>query len=342
MARAYHRDAEAQAVSLRRAHVRMLIGTSVGFGVGLALVAVIWRVVLGYQRRLIQQADRSEHQALHDPLTGLPNRALFARRLSEAVRAAEAAAAGRGPGDRAGGEPVQLALMVIDLNGFKAVNDTLGHPAGDQLLIETGRRLTQAARRGDVVARLGGDEFAVLLPDVPDADTAWQVGQRLAEALRENFLLDDGPAAVSGSVGIALSPDTRRGGGAHAARRRRHVPGQGRPRWCRHLRRRGGRRAAGPDAAVRRPARPAVRRRPRRSAPPALPAAGQPERRLSDRRGGADPLAAPGPGAAPAGGLPADRRDPRPGGPVDLPRAGPRRSPGRDLAAPGPVRSSSR
>ena len=206
VARAYHRDAETQAVSLRRAHVRMLIGTSVGFGVGLALVAVIWRVVLGYQRRLIQQADRSEHQALHDPLTGLPNRALFARRLSEAVRAAEAAAAGRGPGDRAGGEPVQLALMAIDLNGFKAVNDTLGHPAGDQLLIETGRRLTQAARRGDVVARLGGDEFAVLLPDVPDADTAWQVGQRLAEALRENFLLDDGPAAVSGSVGIALSP----------------------------------------------------------------------------------------------------------------------------------------
>jgi diguanylate cyclase (GGDEF)-like protein len=191
VSRTYHREAQLQAENLRRAHVRMLIGTSVGFGVGLALVAMIWRMMLGYQRRLIQQADSSEHQALHDPLTGLPNRVLFAQRLNAAVSA---------------GERTRVALMAIDLNGFKAVNDTLGHAAGDQLLMETGRRLSLAARRGDVVARLGGDEFAILLPDMPDAETAVQIGHRLAEALREDFLLDDGPAAVSGSVGIALSP----------------------------------------------------------------------------------------------------------------------------------------
>ena len=99
VARAYHREAELQAENLRRAHLRMLIGTSVGFAVGLALVAMIWRMMLGYQRRLIEHADTSEHQALHDPLTGLPNRVLFAQRLGVALPAAEASPAGA-PGPR--------------------------------------------------------------------------------------------------------------------------------------------------------------------------------------------------------------------------------------------------
>nr|WP_277349823.1 EAL domain-containing protein [Planosporangium thailandense] len=172
----------------------MLIGTSVGFGLGFILVALIWRVVLGYQRRLAQHADVNEHLALHDALTGLPNRAMFHRRLTGALQRLRLA-----PGSH-------VALMILDLNGFKAVNDTLGHQAGDQLLAEAGRRLRASAREGDLVARLGGDEFAVLLPDVGGVPEATKVADRIAETLREDFLLDAGPAAVSGSIGVAVGP----------------------------------------------------------------------------------------------------------------------------------------
>jgi diguanylate cyclase (GGDEF)-like protein len=191
VSRAYHINAQRQAEDLRRAEVRMLIGTSVGFGIGLMLVAVIWRLVLSYQRRLVQNADASEQMALHDPVTGLPNRTMFHRRLTGAIEAL--ASPGR-----------QLALMMIDLNGFKAVNDTLGHHAGDNLLAEVGRRLKISARDGDTVARLGGDEFAVLLPDIGDVVAACQIADRLAEALRHDFVLDVGLAAVSGSIGVAI------------------------------------------------------------------------------------------------------------------------------------------
>jgi diguanylate cyclase (GGDEF)-like protein len=191
VSRAYHIKAQGQAEDLRRAEIRMLIGTSVGFGIGLMLVAVIWRLVLSYQRRLVQHADASEHLALHDPVTGLPNRTMFHRRLTGAIEALASP-------DR------QLALMMIDLNGFKAVNDTLGHHAGDNLLAEVGRRLKVSARDGDTVARLGGDEFAVLLPDIGDVDAACHIADRLAEALRHDFLLDVGLAAVSGSIGLAI------------------------------------------------------------------------------------------------------------------------------------------
>ncbi|SDZ39887.1 diguanylate cyclase (GGDEF) domain-containing protein [Micromonospora pattaloongensis] len=192
--RAYHTRAQVQAAALETAQVRMLAGTSVGFGLGFVLVAVIWRVVLGYQRRLAQQADANEHLALHDPLTGLPNRAMFRRRLARALRQLKSTPDG------------QLALMILDLNGFKAVNDTLGHAAGDQLLAEAGQRLRSSARAGDVVARLGGDEFAVLLPQIADVRQATRVADRIAERLREDFLLDAGPAAVSGSIGVAIGP----------------------------------------------------------------------------------------------------------------------------------------
>jgi diguanylate cyclase (GGDEF)-like protein len=194
VSRAYHDDAQLQVAALRRTQVRLLIGTSVGFGVGLTLVGMILRLVLGYQRKLVEQAAASRHLALHDPLTGLPNRTLFGQRLHSAL------AGLTGPdGD-------QVALMIIDLNGFKAVNDTLGHHAGDLVLRESGRRLAEGVGAGGVVARLGGDEFAVLLPRVPGVTAATEIAERLVASLRRDFLLDEGQAAISGSLGIALGP----------------------------------------------------------------------------------------------------------------------------------------
>ncbi|MFI7540338.1 putative bifunctional diguanylate cyclase/phosphodiesterase [Actinoplanes sp. NPDC049599] len=194
VSRAYHDAAQAQVAALRRTQLRLLVGTSVGFGVGLTLVGMILRLVLSYQRRLVDQAAASRHLALHDPLTGLPNRTLFGQRLLSAL----------------GGLPAtgehQVALMVIDLNGFKAVNDTLGHHAGDLVLLESGRRLADGVGAGGVVARLGGDEFAVLLPHVAGVTAATELADRLVAALRRDFLLDEGQAAISGSLGIALGP----------------------------------------------------------------------------------------------------------------------------------------
>jgi diguanylate cyclase (GGDEF)-like protein len=194
VSRAYHDDAQRQVAALRLTQVRLLVGTSVGFGVGLTLVGLILRLALGYQRRLVEQAAASRHLALHDPLTGLPNRTLFGQRLHRSL-AGLATAGGR-----------QLALMIIDLNGFKAVNDTLGHHAGDLVLRESGRRLIEGVGADGVVARLGGDEFAVLLPQVSGVAAATGLAERLVAALRRDFLLDEGQAAISGSLGIALGP----------------------------------------------------------------------------------------------------------------------------------------
>ncbi|GID91809.1 putative bifunctional diguanylate cyclase/phosphodiesterase [Amorphoplanes digitatis] len=194
VARAYHDAAQLQVAALRRTQGQLLIGTCLGFGLGLILVGMILRLVLGHQRRLVDQAAVSRHQALHDPLTGLPNRTLFTQRMQEALDDAEAA------GDR------QVALMVVDLNGFKAVNDTMGHHAGDRVLVESGRRLAAGVGGDGVVARLGGDEFAVLLPRVTGAAAATELAEVLVAALRRDFVLDEGPAAISGSLGIALGP----------------------------------------------------------------------------------------------------------------------------------------
>jgi diguanylate cyclase (GGDEF)-like protein len=193
VSRAYHDDAQLQVAALRQTQVQLLVGTSVGFGLGLTLVFMILRVVLGYQRRLVEQAAASRHLALHDPLTGLPNRTLFGQRLQAALAGVTT-------------DGHQMALMVIDLNGFKAVNDTLGHHAGDLVLLESGRRLAGDVGTDGVVARLGGDEFAVLLPRVDGVAAATGLAERLVASLRRDFVLDEGPAAISGSLGIALGP----------------------------------------------------------------------------------------------------------------------------------------
>jgi diguanylate cyclase (GGDEF)-like protein len=130
------------------------------------------------------------HQALHDSLTGLPNRVLLGDRLEQAVLVAER-------------EDRELALLVLDLDRFKEVNDTLGHHAGDRLLQEVGRRLRGALRASDTVARLGGDEFAVVLPGSTDAPGA---AAKLLHALESPFVLEGHTLALGGSIGIAQYP----------------------------------------------------------------------------------------------------------------------------------------
>jgi len=132
-------------------------------------------------------------QALYDGLTGLPNRNLLNDRLSQAIRASQ----------RKGHA---IALLLMDLNRFKEVNDTLGHEAGDQLLQELGLRLRGALRISDTVARLGGDEFAILLSYVEGSDGAAVAASKVLLALTDPFVLQGQAVQVDGSIGIALCP----------------------------------------------------------------------------------------------------------------------------------------
>ena len=139
--------------------------------------------------------DKLRYDALHDALTGLPNRVHLGRALNEALEAFQR------------GEAARVAVMIMDLDGFKEVNDTLGHHQGDALLREVAARLRVVAGDDAVVARLGGDEFAVLLPDVPDADAASARARRVVQALEQPIDLDGLEVGVGGSLGVALAPE---------------------------------------------------------------------------------------------------------------------------------------
>ncbi len=138
--------------------------------------------------------DKLRHEALHDALTELPNRVNLQRRLTAAL---EEVADGRSPG---------AAVMILDLDDFKEVNETLGHQQGDLLLTEVGARLTGAIGALGTVARLGGDEFAVLLTGTADEERAVLVGRRILRALEQPIVLDGLEVEVGGSLGIALAP----------------------------------------------------------------------------------------------------------------------------------------
>jgi len=129
------------------------------------------------------------HRALHDPLTGLPNRTLFLDRLEHAV-----AAASRGTG--------QVGLLYVDLDGFKAVNDTAGHQAGDDLLVQVSRLMSACVRPGDTVARLGGDEFAIVCPAAPGEQDLVAIGQRVLASLRDPIRVRGFDALVGASIGV--------------------------------------------------------------------------------------------------------------------------------------------
>jgi diguanylate cyclase (GGDEF)-like protein len=137
--------------------------------------------------------DTTRRQALHDALTGLPNQVLFADRAAHAVTRA-----------RRNGE--RLAIGVLDLDRFKTVNDSLGHGAGDALLVEVAARLEQAVRGHDTVARMGGDEFTLLLPDLHPHGEAI-VAERLLAAFEAPFVIDGHAIHVSPSIGLASFPD---------------------------------------------------------------------------------------------------------------------------------------
>jgi len=133
----------------------------------------------------------SRYQALHDPLTDLPNRALFLDRLEQELASAERA--GR-----------VVAVLFIDLDNFKVINDSLGHHLGDRLLVEVSLRIRNCLRSRDSAARFGGDEFTILLANLWDAGAAVRVTERLLEVLREPFVVAKHEVTVSASVGIAL------------------------------------------------------------------------------------------------------------------------------------------
>jgi histidine ammonia-lyase len=143
--------------------------------------------------QLREQADLNRHQALHDSLTGLPNRRLFNDRMDQAVSSARVT----------GGS---FALLLLDVDGFKEINDTLGHVSGDHLLQEIAGRLAAQVREVDSAARLGGDEFAVLMP-ASAADSALAIAERIRVALSQQFELDELKVHVAASIGVAVFPE---------------------------------------------------------------------------------------------------------------------------------------
>ena len=152
------------------------------------------------ERRALE--EELERRALHDGLTGLPNRALFSDRLSQAL------ARGEGRGGEGGGK--EVAVLFMDLDNFKYVNDSLGHGAGDELLVAVAERLRKALRPEDTVARLGGDEFAMLLESVGDRSRAKRVAGRVIKALRSPFALGAGrDVFATPSIGVALGEPGR-------------------------------------------------------------------------------------------------------------------------------------
>jgi diguanylate cyclase (GGDEF)-like protein len=180
---------------LRLAEVFVLTGL-----LGLGIIGFVLRRMHEERRdlehRLRAEAEMRENRALAmlDPLTALPNR----RALNEALETAIASA-------RSGG--TALAFYLLDLNGFKRVNDEHGHAAGDEVLKAVAQRLRAAARNGDLIARLGGDEFAVLAGGVGSREEAFDIGQRFVAALGNPVRVADRAYAVGVAVGVAFYPE---------------------------------------------------------------------------------------------------------------------------------------
>jgi diguanylate cyclase (GGDEF)-like protein len=145
-------------------------------------------------RRIGEDGEDLRFLALHDELTGLPNRKQFEDKLKEAVAAAER-------------NSQKCALLMIDLDGFKSINDTLGHPIGDGLLRAAANRLKGSVRGDDLLARLSGDEFAILVPVIEDTASLKPFADRVLELLSTSFRIDGHEVLISGSLGIAVAPD---------------------------------------------------------------------------------------------------------------------------------------
>ncbi len=144
------------------------------------------------ERKQLEQ--KLADMATHDPLTGLPNRLLLNDRLAVGLTQAQR-------------NDTRLAVMMLDLDRFKDVNDILGHGVGDQLLKAAGERLTGLVRKSDTVARMGGDEFVLLLPQIAKIEDATKVAQKILEAFRKPFVLDAHQIYTTTSIGIAIYPE---------------------------------------------------------------------------------------------------------------------------------------
>jgi diguanylate cyclase (GGDEF)-like protein/PAS domain S-box-containing protein len=176
-----HKDGSLIEVSMTLSPIRDEAGAVVG-------ISGITRDISD-RKRLEAQLS---HQAFHDTLTGLPNRALLTDRLEGAC--ANAARYGH-----------RVAVLFLDLDNFKLVNDSLGHDAGDRLLIQVARELSVCARSGDTIARFGGDEFVFVLPQIATTDDALQVAERIQQALAQPFDLGDRTVGVTTSIGIVVT-----------------------------------------------------------------------------------------------------------------------------------------
>jgi diguanylate cyclase (GGDEF)-like protein/PAS domain S-box-containing protein len=146
------------------------------------------------EKQLREHAERSEHQALHDALTGLPNRVLLHDRLEQELR-------------QAARDDERVAVVLIDLDGFKQINDTLGHAAGDHVLCEVASRLDAAVRSSDTVARMGGDEFALVLSGQAGETVTVKLLEKLSTAVEHPMELDGLPLSVGASFGVAFYPE---------------------------------------------------------------------------------------------------------------------------------------
>jgi diguanylate cyclase (GGDEF)-like protein/PAS domain S-box-containing protein len=190
-----HREApfEGEAIASRRDGSRYVLELHVMPIRDAGGVLTHWVCILRDVSDRKAQLAALEHQALHDVLTDLPNRVLLLDRLEQAILASQ----------RLG---TSLALLIMDLDRFKEVNDTFGHHIGDQLLMQVGPRLRKQIRVSDTIARLGGDEFAILLPSIPDVDAAVTTGRKLLRGLESPFLVDEHAFEIGASLGIALAP----------------------------------------------------------------------------------------------------------------------------------------
>jgi diguanylate cyclase (GGDEF)-like protein len=175
------------------AHDRLRLLLTLGVG-SLILYLALFRLVAAASRRLRRQSQENHHQALHDQLTGLPNRVLLDDRIEQAVRAA----------NRSG---LSGAVMLVDLDRFKEINDTLGHGSGDAVLRQVGERLRQRLRDVDTVARLGGDEFALVIGDLPLGTDVVVLGREIEHLLTAPFDVDGLELDLRGSIGVVVFPD---------------------------------------------------------------------------------------------------------------------------------------
>jgi diguanylate cyclase len=168
-----------------------------GIGLSCSLALLVWLMLTGRARALRLAASMTEelrHLAQHDPLTGLPNRTLFSDRVNQ-----ELARAKRQNG--------QFAVIFIDLDSFKPVNDTFGHEIGDLLLQQAARRIEASIRASDTVSRIGGDEFVVLMSGLSGGDAALGLAEKIRQTVRQPYVINSHELLISCSLGIAIYPN---------------------------------------------------------------------------------------------------------------------------------------